>query len=553
MKKIFILIFLFFAVSYSLFAQDLYEERLNKGLRNADDVSYYLIEKAHNDPANIQEYLAEAVKLSPDLPAVYFHLAWVSLTTSPANLYESAHYLLGGFHAYKKNFWWIFNLTGIAYLGFLLTLVCSVLFAVLVRLSLDVPLLTHEIREDGKSFFILLLAFFISALGPLYFIAAMLMILSFYFKKGDRLLTYVFLGALVFLPLFLKPVNVFLSAGTSPELKAIVAVNEGEDNAYALYALRGKEGRDELFSLALAQKREGRYNEAIENYRKILDRHPDDAAAYNNLGNCYAILKSYDEAKGAYEKSLKIRPLASANYNMSQVSREMLDFEAGDRYFDEAKRIDSDAVAGYRQGSSAEPNRLYADELLGMADFWRYALGVPGEHVISLTYLPLWSTPVIGLVVLVSFVIFSRKRKVRAFSCKRCGVVICARCERSLKWGSMCNDCFSALVTLEKDPRDRIAKVMTVYDAKRRKKNIIRFLSFVMPGLHLVYTGKIVKGTVLMFLFLLFPVVFLLSIAYQYSIYPYAHSWLAFALVVSVPTLYFMNIIATRRFLKEWV
>ena len=94
-------------------------------------------------------------------------------------------------------------------------------------------------------------------MGPLYFIAAMLMLISFYFRKGNRVLTYAFLGALVFLPLILKPVGTFFAAGMSAPLRAIVAVNQGEDNTYALSVLKYREGPEELFPLPWRRKERG--------------------------------------------------------------------------------------------------------------------------------------------------------------------------------------------------------------------------------------------------------------------------------------------------------
>jgi tetratricopeptide (TPR) repeat protein len=549
-----LLVTLFIAMACSrLYATDLYEDRLNRGLKNAEFHSYYLIEKAHGDPDKVKEYLDEALKLSPDLPAAYFHLAWVTFTTSPENIYETANYLVGGVSAYKRNFWWLFNLAGVAYVSVLITVVCSLLLIVLVRLPIDMPLINHEIREDGKNFIVFILAFFISAMGPLYFIAAMLMLISFYFKKGNIILTYAFLGSLIFLPLLLKPVETFFSAALSSPLKAIVAVNQGEDNNYALYVLKGREGREELFSLALARKRVGDIDGAIADYRKVLEKDPNNAEACNNLGNCYAIVKSYADARDMYQKSAAIRPLASAYYNLSQISREQLDFEEGDKYFDEAKKTDPDAVSRFRALTSRTPNRFYIDETLDMKDFWNYALRLKGADIISTTFLPQWSAPVVGLMVLISFAVFFRVRRYRAYSCKRCGKIICAKCERSLKWGSMCHDCFTSLVTLERDPRDRIAKVMSVYETKRRRKNTIRLLSFIMPGLHLIYTGKIIKGALLMFFYLWLPILFLIGLHYRFTIYPFMHSWIVVILAVTVPGLYLLNIIATRRYLKTWV
>lgn len=551
MKRILLTVIIVSAALGHVFAEDFHESRLNKGLRNTDLYSYYLIEKGHNEPARIVEYIEKARSFSPDLPAVYFHLAWVTFTTSPAKIYDGIYHLIAGVNAYGRNFWWSFNLTGTIFISLLMTFFCTMLIIVLVRLPIDLPLINHEIKEDGKNFIILILAFFISAMGPLYFIAAMFLIISLYFKKRDLVVTYIFFAVLMLLPLFLKSLEIFMAAELSPSLNAIVAVNEGRDNDYAL--LKHGKKKEEIFSRALARKREGRIKEAIADYESVLDKYHDRPTVYNNIGNCYAILKRYDKAKDMYRKALEIEPTASTLYNLSQMSREMLDFETGDGYFDEANKIDSDAVAEYRKNTSRAPNRFYIDDTLRHSDFWLYAVKYSNLNMPSGTFVPKWFTPVIGLMLIVTFTAFSRIRGNKAFRCKRCGTIICSNCERSLKWGNMCNDCFTSLVTLEKDPKIRIAKITRVYESKRKKRTVVRLLSLMIPGAQFLYGGKIIKGTFLTTVFIIPPVIFLVSLFYRISIYPFIHTWLLFILICIEAVLLIANVFISRRFLKKWL
>jgi tetratricopeptide (TPR) repeat protein len=529
------------------------EQRLSKGLTNSEFYSYHLIDKAHSDPSNVIQLLEEALRFSPDLPAAYFHLAWVTFTKSPAKLLQSLDYFFEGMNAYSRNFWWSFNLIGVVTIGVILAFVLAMAVIVFVRIFVDMPLINHEIKEDNKIFFLFVLVFFISAMGPLYFIAAVMMVISFHFKKSDMFVSYVFFGALIFLPIFLKPIDILLSAEMSPSLRAVVAVNEGKDNKYAIDILQGTENRQEMFSLALALKREGNVNEAIQTYNALLKRSPNKASIYNNLGNCYAILGRLEDAIAMYKKAVKIKPLVSSYYNLSQISRELLYFDEGDRYFDEARKVDSDAVARFRENTSRTPNIFYKDEVLGKADFWSLAITKSKGSFFRGTFVPLWLTPVVGLMIAITFFGLSRVRRNKAYSCKRCGAIICPRCERSLKWGEMCHDCFASLVTFEKDPRDRIAKLMAVQDKKKSRKNILFMLTLLMPGSNLIYAGKVLKGAILTFLFAAPLMLFAVSLFYRISIYPYTHSWLIFIVINITVAFYVLNIIATRRLLKKWV
>ena len=76
---------------------------------------------------------------------------------------------------------------------------------------------------------------------------------------------------------------------------------------------------------------------------------------YVNLGNCYAGLKNTEKAITSYLKAVEIKPLASAYYNLSQISREILDFTKGNEYFKLALEINRDAVSDYRIDLQQKP------------------------------------------------------------------------------------------------------------------------------------------------------------------------------------------------------
>jgi len=88
MKKI--LVFLLFsllilpAVSSG---QELYEDQLNKGIRNSEPYSYLLIKQAQASAAEKKDTLLEALRYSPDLPAVYFELSRVSFSLRPESAF----------------------------------------------------------------------------------------------------------------------------------------------------------------------------------------------------------------------------------------------------------------------------------------------------------------------------------------------------------------------------------------------------------------------------------------------------------------------------------
>ncbi len=147
--------------------QELYEDQLNKGIRNSEPYSYLLIKQAQTGAAGKKTILLEAMRYSPDLPAVYFELSKASFSLRPESVFETVDYILQGIAAYKRNFWWSFMLLSSLLISLLLSFLLSILIAVVLRLPRDIPLLSHDIQE-GKSRILVLLLLVFALFGPLF-------------------------------------------------------------------------------------------------------------------------------------------------------------------------------------------------------------------------------------------------------------------------------------------------------------------------------------------------------------------------------------------------
>ena len=64
-------------------------------------------------------------------------------------------------------------------------------------------------------------------------------------------------------------------------------------------------------NLGLAEYRQGKYQNAIANYQKIIDRNQQDYRAYYNRGLGYFALKQYQNAIADYKTALKYTPTAN--------------------------------------------------------------------------------------------------------------------------------------------------------------------------------------------------------------------------------------------------
>ena len=147
-----------------------------------------------------------------------------------------------------------------------------------------------------------------------------------------------------------KPPGYLQSAETA-ENRSAPAANESVYESVLRNLEKNPENIKALYHLAELNYRDGRYKEAVENYRKVLDRQPargfvylrlgtslnrlgryeealaafngavnnmdDPALAYNNMGITYGQLGRFQEEIEALRKAISARPsYASARYNL---------------------------------------------------------------------------------------------------------------------------------------------------------------------------------------------------------------------------------------------
>lgn len=529
-------------------AKDFYELQIDMGVRNNEAYSHTLIGLAMEDAENKDQFLSDAVKHSPDIPAFYFELAKAALP----NLFKSVAYMTQGFKAYWRNFWWSLSLIGTLYFGAVVSFVFAAAALLLIRLPQSVPLMMHDIDEDRKKLLIPLLLIPLSFMGPLFFLAGAFFVVGLYLRKTDKGVVYAVMLLLLLSPLFLRLGNILISAPTS-KLRAIVAVNEGRGNKYALLSLPGEEDFESRFSYALALKREGIFEEAISQYESI-DSKKKDIRSRVNLGNTYAAAGEMDFAKSTYENTLEINPTVTAYYNLSKVYRSTFNFPKGDDYYAKAMKLDRDRVLQFDDVAGTHYNRFVMDETLNESEFWQIAMQ-DSERVINPFPVNPYTASALSIAILVLFIVVDKQIAYRARRCSRCGAVFCAKCVSGTQWGEMCHECYNSLVKpQEQAPKDRVSKLLTIHEKRNRARGVIRVLSYTLPGLAQIYSGKALSGIVFLWLFL-FPItVLVLSPFLSVGLSEYSHSPITLPLTLLSVLLYFIsNFSIRRRLQKGWL
>ena len=524
MKRLLCCVFLFLIIfpSYSC-GEESYETALPGGLKDSDHYAYLLILQSRENRPEAIGLLKKAAMYAPDLPAVYFELAKASFSFSKSGILNCTDYALQGIDAYLRNFWWSFSLAASAFFSLVLSFALTFLFVVILRLFSDLPLISHDIGERNLKPLMLLFLVGLSLLSPFYFVAAVLMLLGIYMKKIDRILVYMYLVFLVFSPLILKEASFFINALSSGSLKAVVKVNTSKDNRYALSVLSNGDDDAERFSYGLAKKRQSLYKEAVAVYKEIVGKRPSPKA-FINLGNCYVGLYNFeedrryylDDAMKNYRAAVSLKPLASAYYNMSQVSREMIDFPKGNEYFKSALSLDRSAVAEFSSKSARTPNSFVVDETLTSDELRSYARRrIRNVSTFGMTLIPLFFVSLLSFLLIPIFYVMNVKSGQKAYRCRKCSVILCTKCEKRLTWGQLCPQCYGSLVKLDElDAKERVSRLLSIYERQRRRRNVLRILSFLLPGASLIYAGRVLFG-----FFFLWPFLFFIMIPFANMVF----------------------------------
>ena len=103
--------------------------------------------------------------------------------------------------------------------------------------------------------------------------------------------------------------------------------------------------------MGVTLKDQGKLEETIKAYTKVLSITPDHADAYNNMGNALKDQGKLDEAVEAYKQALSIKPDYAKAYN-----------NMGNALKDQGKL--DEAVEAYKQALSSRPDYGSAKHML---------------------------------------------------------------------------------------------------------------------------------------------------------------------------------------------
>lgn len=494
---------------------ELEEYRAEKGLRNLEPHAIYLSGlglKAYNEERKKEAtmFFEKASEISPDLPTPYIHLAKISFSLSPKGLYSALGYLLDAWRAFRNNFWWSFQAAGVLFMSLFFAFYASIFIFLVTLMYSKFQLYIHDVIEDKRRIFLLLPPVVLVFFGPIFGIIGLMLPFWIYMKKREQNVLYSVIAVSAVIILMFPLLSSFIDAFQNKTLRAVVEINEGKYTGAISEKVGGESGFESAFAYALDLKRKGHYNEAIRVYNELLKQR-NDARIHNNLANCYIGLGKNDMAIKHYDTALKLKKMASSNYNLSQLNREIFKFPEAEQYYQKAININPRKVAIYNSVRGTSVNRFVMDEYLSNKELARLAFkrnaGYKSSVFLGRTFSFTNRVFSIFLLLLLAAAFYMSDRFIShaAYRCRRCGMIFCRKCEKRLSHEDVCIKCFRTLIKVsELSPRKRIERILEIQRYRDNRNHLLKLLTLIFPGSGHIYYGWSVHGALILLLFTFF-------------------------------------------------
>jgi tetratricopeptide (TPR) repeat protein len=258
------------------------------------------------------------------------------------------------------------------------------------------------------------------------------------------------------------------------------------------------EDPDFLASLALVERRAGRYDDAVAHLQNAIQLRPDAWHYLNNLGNVHLLRGDSDAALSAYDDALQIAPKEPLIWvNVAQAHVQRLEFNEADQSL--AQAID----LGYRLPpvlNDESTGIIVRDHALSSAQLWQRFLRGEGlgrtlewRRVLAMTLSPIFPMRPFWLslpLLLTLYYALHTRTLPRVFPCSSCGRSICRKCHYRRLRRSVCPDCY-ALRQDVNAPMKRDAMIAARRVSVNRGARITTaVLSALLPGSGLLLLGS---------------------------------------------------------------
>ena len=296
-----------------------------------------------------------------------------------------------------------------------------------------------------------------------------------------------------------------------PTVRTTIAAANGNydpDRIVKLQQLVESHSEDPMYRFLLAGLyKNGRYyQDAFQEYKRVLDAAPSTYQARINLGNIHFALGQYGEAITNYRKALEIRPESVlAYYDMYLAQSDSFKLKEASESLASARRLDPVLTnrlleSGSREGGGAK----VVDAVIDFNSIWKATVegrqlgewlnGAPEKARLA-SALPAFANAT-SIVALVGFlacgvVLVVYRGRISARQCTRCGRPFCPRCKPTRDGHDYCSQCVHLFVL--GDGLSPETKSMKLYEVERHDtwaRRTRRAASVLLPGASHVLMGR---------------------------------------------------------------
>jgi protein O-mannosyl-transferase len=176
-------------------------------------------------------------------------------------------------------------------------------------------------------------------------------------------------GALSRLGLWARPLGTIMIAGLLLVLATLswrqCAIYTDAETFWLATLRRNSDCPMAYYNLGLAYFQQGRLDEAISQYRKVLQINPDETDALNNLGSAFLQQGRLDEAIAQYRKALAIKPdSAETHYNLGNALFQQGRTDEATAQYQEALAIKPDSAMAHYNFANALLQQGRLDEAM---------------------------------------------------------------------------------------------------------------------------------------------------------------------------------------------
>ena len=345
-----------------------------------------------------------------------------------------------------------------------------------------------------------------------------------YMKRTERALAALLLvGTALAFPAYRFAVG-FYGLAADPTIRTTIAAANGgydPDRIVALRELVEAHPDNPMYRFLLAGLyKNGRFFEdAFQEYKRVLEEAPSTYQARINLGNIYFALGQHGEAISNYRKALDIRPTSAlAYYDMYLAQSDSFKLKEATESLASARRLDSAQATAWLTSDIREGRGPRAiDATIDFDSIWRatvegrslqaWLVAEPEEGHWTPVFVGLANTvSVLAVLSLLScgMMLAMFRGRAPAQRCTRCGQPFCGRCKSGRDGPEYCSQCVHLFVL--GDGLAPETKRLKLYEVERHdtlSRRARRIASAVLPGASHILTGRAWLGYLLLVLWLL--------------------------------------------------